>query len=176
MIRQDTMARFYYNITSSKTIKVEKDVNGHKTVKIKGVTDIIENGQDINSYKGIQNGKKDWVFNILIIAAVIDLAALVVLMLFANLMDTNNKIFSLTSDYVASAGMLAPAYSFPRIRKLIGEKVFRFGKLGNKLYVTIWILIISFIVAAILFALGLTSKFANIISIVCLIIALKNMQ
>ena len=55
MIRQDTMARFYYNITSSKPIKVEKDVNGHKTVKIKGVTDIIENGQDLNSYKGIQN-------------------------------------------------------------------------------------------------------------------------
>lgn len=170
------MARFYYNITSSKPIKVEKDVNGHKTVKIKGVTEVRENGQDINSYKDIQYGKRDWVFNILMIAAVVDLAALVALMLFANLIDIDTEIFSLTSDYIASAGMLATAYSFPRIRKFVGEKVFRFGKLGNKLYVTIWVLIISFIVAAILFTLGLTSKFANIISTVCLIIALKNMQ
>ena len=42
------MARYYYAITSTKRLQEEKSVNGYKTVKIKGVTKIEENGPGHN--------------------------------------------------------------------------------------------------------------------------------
>lgn len=171
------MARYYYSITSSKPLKEEKSVNGHKTVKIKGVTAIIENGNDIHSHNNIKDGKKDIIANILMTLALADLLLFVVLILIADFAGIGTEKLSLfTSDYIASAGLLATVYSFPRVRKFIGKKVFHFGEYGNKLYIWILVLILSVVIAAILHALGLTARLANTISTMCVIITLKNMQ
>lgn len=170
------MARYYYAITSTKRLQEEKSVNGYKTVKIKGVTKIEENGNDVHSYNNITNGRKDFVFNFLMIAAIIDLSALILLMLVADYLNIDMRLVSLTSDYIAGAGVLATVYSFPKIRKYISEKIFLHGKLGNKLIVSFFVLAIPFFIAVMLYYIGLTSKFANILSAVCVIISLKNMQ
>lgn len=170
------MARYYYAITSTKRLQEEKSVNGYKTVKIKGVTKIEENGNDVHSYNNITNGRKDFVFNILMTAAIVDLSAMILLMLVAEYLNIDMRLVSLTTDYIAGTGFFATVYSFPRIRKFIGEKIFLHGKLGNKLIVSFFVLAIPFFISVMLYYIGLTSKFANIISAVCIIISLKNMQ
>lgn len=171
------MARYYYGITSAKPLREEKSVNGHKTVKIKGVIAIIENGNDIHSHNNIKNGRKDIIANILFTFAIVALLLFAVLMLIADFAGIGTEKLSLfTSDYVASAGLLATMYSFPRVRKFIGEKVFYFGEYGNKLYIWIIVFILSAFIAIMLYILALTSKFANIISAVCVIFTLKNIQ
>ena len=171
------MARYYYCITSAKPLKVEKDVNKHRTVRIKGVTEIIESGNNTDSYSNIKAGKRDIITNILMTFALADLILFILVLLVADFFDiTIDNLSMFTSNYIASAGMLSTVYSFPRVRRFIGKKVFLWGEYGNKLYIWVSVLILSVGISAALYSLGLTDSLANTISMMCVVISLKNMQ
>lgn len=109
-------------------------------------------------------------------AACVDLIILLLLMIVANLIKIETGIFALTSDYIASLGLLATVYSFPKIKKYIDLKVYCVGETENKYSIKIIILTVSIIVAILLYKFGVTNKFANIISFLSIVITLKNLQ
>ena len=172
----EIMARYQYTIISHKRLKVERNVGEYKTIRIKGVTEIREDEENVQLHYDIRKGKKDVVFNTLLWVALFDLICLMVLMLVADFASINIPIAVITTDCVASASLLATIYSFPRMRKFLGEKVFAFGEVGNKLCIRVLIIILSLMMGVLLHTIGITAKLANVISAVCVIVALQNMQ
>lgn len=171
------MARYYYNITSTKPLTVEKNKNNHRNIRIKGVTEIVENGNKVDSDNDIKKGKIDVIINVLLTLAFIDLLLFVAVILVADIAHiATDNLSHFTSNYIAGAGLLATLYSFPRVRKFVGKMVFRFGEYGNKIYVWIFVIIISAAIAIVLHMVGLSARLANTISAMCVIITLKNMR
>jgi len=170
------MASYQYKITAEKPLIEEQSTNGYKTVKIRRVTDINEEQVIVNSSNNISKDKENIILNFLMKAACVDLIILLLLMIVANLIKIETGIFALTSDYIASLGLLATVYSFPKIKKYIDLKVYCVGETENKYSIKIMILTVSIIVAILLYKFGVTNKFANIISFLSIVITLKNLQ
>ncbi len=171
------MSKYHYIITAKKRLREENEKNGTKKITIKEVTNINENGKETYEFCSIKKGKSDVVFNCLMWCAVFSFILLVILMIIGkDVIGLKDNFYSLASDFVAAAGLIAVVYSFSKPREFIGKIIFGFGKMGNKLYVSFITFFLALIIAIILSTIDITDKFSNLISFLCVIIALKNLQ
>lgn len=171
------MARYHYIITAKKRLKEETESDGTKTVKIKEVTEIVENGKVKYDPDSIDNGQEKGIDNFLLFVAASVLLIVAILMAIArDIYGLENNIFKLTSDYVASVGILSMLLSMAPIKEFIGRKLFCFGKIGNKLCVCIMTLVVAFIIPIFLLRFGLTEKLSNSIGILCFVVTIINLK
>lgn len=170
------MSKYHYTIKAKKRLKEENDGNGNKRVIINGVIEINENRTDIYAPYSIKKGKRDPVFNGLMWFAICDCVLMVFLMIIANIFGLNENLSALTSDFVSAAGLLAMVYSFSKPREFIGKMCFLFGETGNKLYVSFITFFLALFIAIVLWKIGFSDRFSNLISVACVIVALKGLQ
>ena len=91
-------------------------------------------------------------------------------------LELTDKIFSLTGDCLTFAGIMVMVFSYVRIRGVINKYVCCFGKIGNKLVISIFPIVIALVISVILNILGLTDKLSNLIGLLGLLSSHKNFQ
>ena len=74
---------------------------------------------------------------------------------------------------MAISGLILTIISFNSVRVKI-DKYMRFGRIGNRMFILLFILLITIYFASPLPYFNLENKFANIISFLCFFISINN--
>ena len=165
------MSSWHYYIESKSRMKITAEKGPKKDIEIKDVVEFTENRHKTNS---LAKGKEDPIFDGLMIIGLIGRVILFGSIIIGNdVLKLQNKLYSLASDMVAISGLILTIISFNSVRVKI-DKYMRFGRIGNRIFILLFILLITIYFASPLPNFNLENKFANIIGFLCFFISLNN--
>lgn len=165
------MSSWHYYIESKSRMKITAEKGHKKDVEIKEVVEFTENRHKTNS---LAKGKEDPIFNLLIKTGIFGLLFLFALTIVGNdILGFKDKLYSLASDIVAISGLILTIISFNSVRAKI-DKYMKFGPTGNRIFLILFTLLITIYAVNPFPHFNLENKFANIISLFCFFISLRN--
>lgn len=173
-IGETNMAKWHYVITSKDRIKRTQNSNGTENISIANVLDVKENNKYISKEFDFNKGKKDIIFNILLFVSIMALLILFLIIIIGKDIFglSSQKIYSFSSDLTACSSLLLLIISFTTIKLKLLRHWLVFDTVGNHLIISLFILLLPFFMATLLYVCDLNNQFANLISLFCIIISL----